>query len=97
MSETITPTTDVQPKRHKQKQELDAKVNIGITSVNQLQLSNPQLNLIGRALTENMKEGERDVAYELAMNIMEQKAKHMASNRSQAESILEHLKENKPQ
>ena len=91
---TIKPTTDVKPKR---KQELDTNVNVGVTSVNQLQLSNPQLNLIGRALTGNMKEGERDIAYELAMNIMEQKAKHMKSINSQAESILEHLKENKPQ
>jgi len=90
---TIKPTTDVKPKR---KQELDTNVNIGITSVNQLQLSNPQLNLIGRALTGNMKEGERDIAYELAMSIMQQKAKHMKSINSQAESILEHLKENKP-
>jgi len=91
---TIKPTTDVKPKR---KQELDTNVNVGVTSVNQLQLSNPQLNLIGRALTGNMKESERDIAYELAMNIMEQKAKHMKSINSQAESILEHLKENKPQ
>lgn len=88
----IKPTTDVKPKR---KQELDTNVNVGVTSVNQLQLSNPQLNLIGRALTGNMKEGERDIAYELAINIMRQKAKHMASINSQAESILEHLKENK--
>lgn len=92
----ITPTTEVLQKKRQKKQELDANVNIGVTSVNQLQLSNPQLNLIGRALTGNMKEGERNIAYELGMNIMDQKAKHMKSINSQAESILEHLKENKP-
>jgi len=92
----IKPETDVRTKSRKDKNKVNTNVNIGVTNVIQLQLDSPQLNLIGRALTGNMREAEKEVAYQLGMGIMENKIKFEQGLKSQAESILEHLKDNNP-
>ena len=92
----IKPETDVRAKSRKDKSKLNTNVNIGVTNVIQLQLDSPQLNLIGRALTGNMREAEEEVAYQLGVSIVESKLKFEQGLKSQAESILEHLKENNP-
>jgi len=92
----IKPDTDVRPNARKDKNKVNTNVNIGVTNVIQLQLDSPQLNLIGRALTGNMKEAEKEVAYKLGISIVENKVKFEQGLKSQAESILEHLKLNNP-
>ena len=92
----IKPETDVRGNSRKDKNKVNTNVNIGVTNVIQLQLDSPQLNLIGRALTGNMRDSEKEVAYELGMSIVESKLKFEQGLKSQAESILEHLKKNNP-
>jgi hypothetical protein len=89
----IEPKTEVG--KEKPKEEISTRVNIGVVKQIQLQLTTAQFNLIGRALSGNMRESEKDIALALSLEILNKYIRFSEMNTNQHKSMFQSLKESK--